>query len=165
MPVRRWISRASRSASPPSRFAWPGIDSPMIDSSPPAGIAPSATTTIENSRPARSRARIFSQTFSMSNGISGIRMTSAVAGEAGVERDESGVAPHDLEHDDAVVALRGRVQLVDRVDRGVTAVSKPNVLTVHGTSLSIVFGTQTTFIPLRDELLRDARATRRRRSR
>jgi hypothetical protein len=28
-----------------------------------------------------------------------------------------------------------------------TAVSKPNVFTVHGTSLSIVFGTHTTFMP------------------
>ena len=45
--------------------------------SPPTGIAPSAHTTIEKCRPAASRAMIFSHTFSMRNGISGIRIASA----------------------------------------------------------------------------------------
>ena len=51
----------------------------MIDVRPPTGIAPSATTTIEKLRPARSRSRILSHTLSTSNGISGISTTSAVA--------------------------------------------------------------------------------------
>ena len=55
-PVIRWISRAIGSHSPPSRLASPGSDSPIIDTVPPLGNAPSATTTIEKCRPARSRA-------------------------------------------------------------------------------------------------------------
>ena len=43
----------------------------------PWACAPSATTTMEKCRPAASRARIFAHTFSMSKGISGMRMTSA----------------------------------------------------------------------------------------
>jgi hypothetical protein len=65
-PVRSWISRASASAIPPTRFACPGIDGPRMLSRPPRGYAPSATTTIENSRPALSRSRILSQTRSTS---------------------------------------------------------------------------------------------------
>jgi hypothetical protein len=41
---------------PPTRRACPGMLSPRIDTSPPTGTAPSATTTIEKRRPARSRA-------------------------------------------------------------------------------------------------------------
>jgi hypothetical protein len=60
------MSYASRPARPPTRRSCPGIDFPMIDSLPPTGTAPSATTTMEKRRPERSRSRIFSQTFSMS---------------------------------------------------------------------------------------------------
>jgi len=37
--------------------------------------------------------------------------------EPAVQRDEAGIAPHHLEHEDAIVRLRGRVQLVERVER------------------------------------------------
>ena len=47
-------------------------------SPPPAGVAPSATTTIENVLPVVSwRCVMWPQTSSMSNGFSGTRMTSA----------------------------------------------------------------------------------------
>src|SRR5687767_12687148 len=36
-----------------------------------------------------------------------------------MQRDESSVASHHLEHDDAVMTLRRRVKLVDRLERGV----------------------------------------------
>ena len=44
---------------------------------PSAGVAPSATTTIEKFAPLRWRCSMRSQTSSMSNGISGMRMMSA----------------------------------------------------------------------------------------
>ena len=50
----------------------------MKDISPPFGEAPSATTTMLKPRPWASRARILSQTRSRSNGISGMRITSAL---------------------------------------------------------------------------------------
>ena len=39
------------------------------------------------------------------------------AGDAGAERQPAGVVAHDLDHDDAVMAVRGAVQAVDRVGR------------------------------------------------
>jgi hypothetical protein len=50
----------------------------FIVTSPPTGFAPSATQTMLNRLPARSRSMILSHTLSMSNGISGMRITSAV---------------------------------------------------------------------------------------
>ena len=77
LPVRFSISRATLSATPPRRASRPASGFSMSVISPPTGIAPSAQTTIEKCRPAASRAMIFSQTFSMRYGISGIRITSA----------------------------------------------------------------------------------------
>ena len=77
-------------------------------------------------RRSRSRARApcggrsRAQTSSMSNGRSGIRITSAPPATPGLERDPAGVAAHHLDDEDPVVALGRRVQAVDRLggDRG-----------------------------------------------
>ena len=64
---------------PPSR-TWPKASVPPPNSdwtSPSFGVAPSATTTIENEWPFLWRLRTRSQTSSMSNGRSGTRITSA----------------------------------------------------------------------------------------
>ena len=58
---------------PPSFSACP-MALPSTDTSPPTGAAPSATTTIENLAPRRSRWAIVAATGSSSKGISGIRM-------------------------------------------------------------------------------------------
>ena len=63
----------------PPRRAWPkaSVPAPACVSPPSLGIAPSATTTIENVRPASWRRRMRSHTSSMSNGRSGTRIASA----------------------------------------------------------------------------------------
>ena len=87
-------------------------------SPPPAGVAPSATTTIENFLPVVSwRWVMWSQTSSMSNGRSGTRMTSAPPAMPRPAGDPARVAAHDLADDDAVVRLGRRVQAVDRLGR------------------------------------------------
>ena len=48
------ISRAIGSHRPPSRRDSPGSESPISETRPPFGNAPSATTTMEKCRPARS---------------------------------------------------------------------------------------------------------------
>ena len=58
---------------PPSFSACPTA-LPSTDTAPPFGAAPSATTTIENFAPRRSRWAIVAATGSRSNGISGMRM-------------------------------------------------------------------------------------------
>ena len=71
------ISAATLAAMPPRRISCPATSDPSVAALPPRGIAPSAHTTIEKCRPASSRAMTLSHTFWMSNGISGIRITSA----------------------------------------------------------------------------------------
>ena len=78
-PVRSSIAFSSATAMPPSR-TWPNASVAPPNSetmSPSLGVAPSATTTIENVEPARWRRWISEQTSSMSNGRSGTRITSA----------------------------------------------------------------------------------------
>ena len=73
----------------------------------------------------RNRFSTHSQTWSMSNGCSGMRMTLAPPAMPGVQRDPAGVPAHHLDDERAVVRLGGGVQAVDRlgrdVDRGVEA--------------------------------------------
>ena len=77
-PVRCSISRSSSTAMPPRR-AWPNASVPpcWLQTSPSFGVAPSATTTIENVAPLDWRRTSRSQTSSRSNGRSGTRITSA----------------------------------------------------------------------------------------
>ena len=82
---------------------------------PGTGTAPSLTTTIENVRRCECTARIRSQTSSMSNGCSGIKMTSAAPARPAVMPTPSGAPPHDLAHHHPVVALRGAVQAIDGI--------------------------------------------------
>ena len=70
------ISRSSRCPMPPSR-TWPNSSvSPSASSIVPSRGTASATTTIENTRPREWRRPISRQTCSISNGCSGIRITS-----------------------------------------------------------------------------------------
>jgi hypothetical protein len=78
LPVLSSIARATLLAIPPSRSTVPTPRRSTSSIAPSLGRAPSATTTMLNRRPAASRARTFSQTFSMLNGISGSRITSAL---------------------------------------------------------------------------------------
>ena len=71
------MKRATLLPIPPSRSTVPTPRRSTSSIVPSLGRAPSATTTMLKWRPAASRLRILSQTFSMSNGISGIRITSA----------------------------------------------------------------------------------------
>ena len=93
--------------------------SAAVAASPPsAGVAPSATTTIENVLPVVSwRCVMWLQTSSMSNGLLGHEDDVGAAGQAGGAGDPARVAAHDLADDHAVVRLGGRVQAVDRLGR------------------------------------------------
>src|SRR6185312_11476076 len=148
LPVTRWISRAIGSQRPPNRRDSPGSDSPISVTVPPLGNAPSATTTIEKCRPAASRAMILSQTFRMSYGISGMRITSAVPATPACRAMNPASRPITSititrSCDSAVVC-----SLSIASSAVLTAVSNPKVVIVPLTSLSIVFGTPTIFIPL-----------------
>jgi len=74
LPVWAAISTASHSPIPPRRGSRPTSFASRKIWRPWCAMAPSATTTIENSRPERSRVRIASPTLSTSTGI---RSTSA----------------------------------------------------------------------------------------
>ena len=118
-PVRCSISSARRWPIPPRR-TWPNSSSSPVCSSivPSFGVAPSAATTIEKFAPCWWRCLSRSQTSSMSNGSSGIKMMSAPPAMPGVRRDPTRVPAHHLDDHHPVVALGGGVQAVDRVGRG-----------------------------------------------
>ena len=78
LPVLSAMARATRPAIPPSRSTVPIPRRSTSATEPSIGMAPSATTPMLKRRPAASRWRILAHTFSMSNGISGSRMTSAL---------------------------------------------------------------------------------------
>jgi hypothetical protein len=69
------------------------------------------------------------------------------AGNAGVQGDPSGIAPHDLDHHHALMAFRRAVQAIKAFGGKATAVSKPKVVKVLSRSLSMVLGTPTTRSP------------------
>ena len=85
--------------------------------SPRAGSRPRRPRRSRSSARARGGASDGRQTSSMSNGRSGIRITSAPPAMPGVEGDPARVPAHHLHDQDPVVALGGRVQPVDRVGR------------------------------------------------
>ncbi len=121
----------------------------------PSARAPSATTTIENRRPDRSRALILSHTFASSYGISGIRMTSAVPASPACSAMKPAWRPIT-----SITMTRSWLSAVvcslSIASSAVfTAVSKPNVVTVPATSLSIVLGTPTIFMPLSEQSVGD----------
>src|SRR5262252_1807356 len=70
-------ARQTCAPMPPRRSAKPSRAASISDSDPPFGYAPSATTTMLNCAPHRSRARRRSPTIAMSKGISGMRIASA----------------------------------------------------------------------------------------
>ena len=115
--------------------------------SPSTGRAPSATTTMLKCLPAASRSRILSQTFSMSNGISGIRITSAVP----LIPLCSAIQPASRPISSTTItrwwlsAVEWSLSMASVAM--LTAVSKPNVCSVAATSLSMVLGTHTTGRP------------------
>src|SRR5439155_1327556 len=114
---------------------------------PSFGRAPSATTTSELRSPAVSRARMASATLSKSNGISGIRMTSAPPAIPPCSAIQPACRP-------ITSTTMARLWLVAVVCRrssasitAATAESKPKVMAVASRSLSIVLGTPTQLIP------------------
>ena len=68
-----------------------------------------------NSLPVRLRCRIASATGLDVVGDLGDQDDVGAARDAGAERQPAGIVAHDLDHDDAVMAVRGAVQAVDRV--------------------------------------------------
>ena len=113
-------SRVCSGAADPAEAHVPElVDAGALDGEARAltGSRPSATTTIEKLAPRACRCWSRSQTSSMSNGVSGTRMTSAPPASPGVGRDPPGVAAHDLDDHHPVVALGGGVQPVDGVGR------------------------------------------------
>ena len=112
----------------------------------------------DRERRARSRggAGGASHTSSMSNGRSGIRITSAPPAMPGVDGEPAGVAAHDLDDDHAVVGLGRGVQPVDRVRRDLHRGLEAEREVRGARSLSIVFGTPTTGMPSSCSLPGDA---------
>jgi hypothetical protein len=113
------------------------------------GRAPSATTTIVNRAPLRSRWRIVSASGSIRYGISGIRMQwappampawSAIQPASRPITSTTMTRPCDV----AVVNSRSMHSVAKS-----TAVSKPKVAVVLSRSLSMVFGTPITRSPAR----------------
>ena len=80
---------------------------------PSRGTAPSATTTIENERPARVAAGDQPAHLVDVEGALGDEDHVRAAGQAGVQRDPARVAAHDLQQHHPVVALGRGVQAVD----------------------------------------------------
>ena len=79
------------------------------------GVAPSATTTIENVAPrAWRRLRCSHDLVDVERAL-GDQDHVGAAGDAGVHGEPAGVAAHDLDDEHAVVGLGGGVQAVDRV--------------------------------------------------
>src|SRR4030067_706732 len=74
-PVRLMISVPTISPIPPSLSTYPSAAFSRTAISPPRGFAPSATTTMLELLPAFFRSSSFSHSFSVLNGISGIRIT------------------------------------------------------------------------------------------
>ena len=118
LPVWCSMKRATLLAIPPSRSTVPTPRRSSSSTVPSLGRAPSATTTMLNRRPAASRLRIFSQTFSMSNGISGIRITSAPPERPLYSAIQPEYRPISFYHNHAIVALRRGMQPVERLGRG-----------------------------------------------
>ena len=114
-PCRRASASHTCAPMPPSRSTCPGPASSSSDSWPPFGYAPSATTTMLNRAPHRSRSQ---QPLGDQGDVErNLRNQNRVgaAGDAGVQRDPAGVAPHHFGHHDPAVRLGRRVQPVDGI--------------------------------------------------
>ena len=108
---------------------------------------PSATTTTEYRRPPATRARSSSASSDRSYGSSGTRIASAPAATPAYVAIQPQVRPITSTTitrscDSAVVVIRSIASVAICI-----AVSKPNVTSVPGMSLSIVFGTPTSGTP------------------
>ena len=84
---------------------------------PSTGVAPSATTTIEKFAPRSWRCVMRRADLLDVERLLGHEDHVGAAREPRVRRDPAGVPTHHLHDHHAVVALRGRVQAVDRVGR------------------------------------------------
>src|SRR5882762_7188463 len=139
---------------PPSR-TWPNSSSfSLTVLSFWANLAPSATTTMEKFFPCvRCRLRMCSQTFSMSMGRSGMRITSAppaIPECVAIQPACRPITSHTITRLCAsAVECRRSIASVAML----TAVSKPNVRSVPERSLSMVFGTPTMFTPMAENLV------------
>ena len=96
--------------------------------------------------PVRLRWRIASATASV---VGDLRNQDDVgaASDAGAEREPAGIVAHNLDNDDAVVAVRRAVQPVDRVGRDTERRIEAEGQSVMATSLSMVLGRVITFSP------------------
>ena len=100
-------------------------------------------------RPAASRPLIFSHTLSMSNGISGMRMTSALPESPLYRLIHPAYLPISSTTSTRSWLSAVECSLSSASVAVLTAVSNPNVRWVPLTSLSMVLGTQTTGSPFR----------------
>ena len=117
---------ATTMPTPPSRSTWPARASSRTVRLPPTGLrAFGDDDDAELRAEALALAESLRATFSRSYGISGNQNDVGAAGDAGVQRNPAGIAAHHLDHHDALVRFRRRVQAIDRVgrkrDRGVEA--------------------------------------------
>ncbi len=117
LPVSVPSASATFAPMPPSRSTRPSWASSTSASFPPAGYAPSATTTMLKCAPQWSRSRSRS---AMSGEIErNFRDQDRVGatGHTGIEGNPPSVTPHHFDHDDSSMGLGGRVQAIDRIGR------------------------------------------------
>src|SRR3989441_4113153 len=139
----------------PPRRMWPNSSSLSLALlSPPPSLAPSATTTMEKFTPrVRWRRMMCSQTRSISMGFSGIRITSAppaIPEWVAIQPACRPITSQTITRlcDSAVEWSRSMASVAI-----CTAGSKPKVRSVPERSLSMVFGTPTTFTPIEESLV------------
>ncbi len=112
LPVSSSSPAATLAPMPPSFSAW-STALPSIDTWPPSGTAPSATTTIENLAPRSSRWAIVARHRFESERDLGDEDGVGAGGDARLEGDPPGVASHHLDDDHPAVRRRRREQSVD----------------------------------------------------
>src|SRR3954464_12786313 len=145
---------------PPSRM-WPNSSSfsVEVDSLPPS-LAPSATTTMEKFLfCVRCRFLMCSHTLSISTGRSGMRITSAPPAIPECTAIQPAWRPITSQ---TMTRLWASAVECNRSIASVaicTAVSKPKVRSVPERSLSMVFGTPTTFTPIAESLVATPRVS------
>ena len=135
----------------------------MSDTFPPIGTAPSATTTMLKRAPNFSRSRRRAATMIQIERNLRNQNDVRAAGDAGVQRNPSGVAAHHFDHHDAMVRFGRGVQPIDGVGREVHRGVEPEA--ADGADDVVVDGLRHADDgnTLLGELVRDRSACRRRR--